>query len=91
MSSSALALVFISKFLKAFLSRDGFASGSRLRMSFFRLCANPVWMSLKNAFSLLSGMGQGWQLMWRMAESTFGAGLKWDGGMVATSFGIPNN
>ncbi len=48
-------------------------------------------MRLKNDFSFSFGIGQGWQTMWRMAESTFGAGLKWEGGMVAISSGFPNS
>lgn len=47
-------------------------------------------MSSKNFGRSASGIsGSACIVICRMAESTFGAGLKWEGGTLAMSFGVP--
>jgi len=75
-SSSARVFSFRFRLRKTFFRVDGLSTASRFRMSFFRLWAKPAKISLKKSGSLSSEIGQGWQVMCKIAESTFGFGLK---------------
>ena len=62
----------------------------RFELSFLRLWAKPLWMSAMNFSSLSSAIsGFSNSPMCRIAESTFGAGRKCDGGIFAIIFGSP--
>lgn len=64
----------------------------RLRISFLRLWAKPACRSSKNLGRSESGIiGFGCISIVRMAESTLGAGLKCEGGTLATILGVPNS